>query len=269
MGSRSRYQQAPDGHPAREVGHWVERKVHHVDRYAQIFAGAMKKKWSALNYVELFAGPGMSWDKETRQFVTGSAVRALQEPFTNFVFVEMDPVASAALSARLAGEQRSWCVITDDCNSAIGRVADALQRGLTLAFVDPTNWQVALSTMEQLAAGRNVDILMSFFSGFMRRVWYTDVPALDRFFGDSSWRQIRDAPRSDRISLLIRLYNQKLARLGYLPDCWREAVPVRNNKNVFMYSLVLFSKNPLGLKFWRDAAVVDERGQRQLNLWDD
>lgn len=262
-----KYTTGPDGLPARIVGHWVETKVHNVDRYLDIFAVGMSKKWTERTYVELFAGPGLSWDKTTHRFLEGSAIRATHHPFTRFVFVDMDSDATDALTRRTAGEERPHPIYPGDCNLVIDRVVQAIpQGGITLAFVDPTNWQIELATVGKLAASGAVDILMTFFSGFMRRVWYYDVPALDRFFGDGSWRDVRDAPAHERVERLTRLYNEKLSSFGYLPDCWRHTVSVRNSRNVFMYSIVLFTKHARGLDFWIKAKQVEVGGQ--LHLFD-
>src|SRR2546423_911392 len=102
------YYTAPDGMPAREVGPWVDRKAYFVDRYAEMFATGMKNLWARRTYVELFAGSGMSYDRARRNFIEGSALRALRSDFTDFVFVDIDPVAVAALDVRLdrRGERR-------------------------------------------------------------------------------------------------------------------------------------------------------------------
>lgn len=236
--------------------------MHHVDRYLDIFAVGMSRKWATRTYVELFAGPGVSWDKTAHVFLDGSALRALLHPFTRFALVDLDPPATAALTQRMANERRPHPIFNGDCNRVIDDVAATIPRdGITLAFVDPTNWQVELPTIGTLAECGRVDILMTFFSGFMRRLWYHDAPSLDRFFGDESWRDIRDAPARERVERLTRLYNEKLVQFGYLPDCWRHTVPVRNSKNVFMYSIVLFTKHPRGLDFWIKAKQVDVGGQ--------
>jgi hypothetical protein len=39
-----------------------------------------------------------------------------------------------------------------------------------------------------------------------------------------------------------------------------------NEKNVAMYHLLFFSKNPLGLKIWRSIGDIGPRGQRRLRL---
>ena len=225
----------------------------------------MSKKWVTRTYVELFAGPGLSWDKSTRRFLEGSSLLAMHHPFTRFTFVELDLRAAAALTQRTAAETRPHPIFMGDCNQVIDDVVGTIPRdGITLAFVDPTNWQVELPTIGTLAACGAVDILMTFFSGFMRRLWYHDAPSLDRFFGDGSWRAIRDAPAHERIERLTRLYNEKLVQFGYLPDCWRHTVPVRNSRNVFMYSIVLFTKHSRGLDFWIKAKQVDVGGQLAL-----
>ena len=75
--SKPEYVVAPDGLPARVVGRWVDRKVRYVDHEANIFATGMHKIWARRGYIELFAGPGCSYNKATREFIAGSAIRAL------------------------------------------------------------------------------------------------------------------------------------------------------------------------------------------------
>lgn len=131
--AKTEYVTGPDGFPARVVGPWVERKVYYVGRYAAIFANGMKNRWKRRAYVELFAGPGISYDLGHRQFVDGSALRALAMTFTDWAFVDLDPVAMSALRQRIAARQRSAAatVIQGDCNEVIPQVraqipADAL-----------------------------------------------------------------------------------------------------------------------------------------------
>lgn len=179
----TRYYRAPDGLPAREVGPWVARKTYFVDRYARMFATGMKNLWARRTYVELFAGPGLSYDRARRQFIDGSAIRALDAEFTNFVFVDIDPVAVDALRERIRrrGETRPAPVTPGDCNLVVNQVlADIPRDSLTLAFIDPTNWQIQLETVRALAEARRMDLLVTFHVGGMRRVSALPVPALRR-----------------------------------------------------------------------------------------
>ena len=79
----------------------MARKDHYVDRFAAIFGNGMKKKSPARGYIELFAGPGESFDRARRVFVPGSAIRALRQNFTHYAFVDIDPIATNALRERI------------------------------------------------------------------------------------------------------------------------------------------------------------------------
>lgn len=263
----------PDGLDARVVGPWVHRKVHHVDRLLEIFGTAMRPHWPNRGYVELFAGPGLSFDKGSGGWIEGSARRAIGKNFTDYAFVDMDRRATAALTARLrrdgvgALKRKQVEVITANCNDVINDLRRLIPRGaLSLVFVDPTNWQVRWDSIARLVDGRHTDLLYTFHVGAMRRVGGTPAPALNEFFGTDAWRQALNRPSEEKAGALIRLYNDQLATLGYLPTAVEDAVAVKNSRGVTMYELVLFSRHPLGVKFWREAKSVNELGQR--SLWD-
>lgn len=262
------YRPGPDGLPAREVGPWVERKAHFVDRYAHLFATGMKNLWKHRIYVELFAGPGLSYDRARHEFIDGSAVRALDADFTDYVYVDLDSAATAALTARTGPKAggRALGIIPGDCNLVVGDVLKKIPDGLTLAFIDPTNWQVSLQTVRRLAEHRRTDILMTFHAGSMLRVAGLNPPGLDAFFGTREWRDALVGPREERVTSLMQLYNRQLEPFGYQPDCFRQSVSVRNTKNAMMYTLVLFTKSSRGLDFWQKARAVDEGGQLPLQL---
>ncbi len=267
--AKTEYRHGPDGLPARVVGPWVERKVHYVDRYAAILASGMKNLWERRAYVELFAGPGISYDRGHHQFIEGSALRALKMVFTDWAFVDLDPIASTALSQRISRRDQTGraTVLLGDCNDVIPEVRAAIPSdALTLAFIDPTNWQVRLSTIAALTDSRRIDLLMTFHEGSMRRVGHLEDCNLDDFFGTGAWREALKRPRHERLDALLGLYNNKLAELGYLPSS-NLRVAVKNTKGVVMYDLVLFSRHPRGIDFWQKAINgPDEAGLR--GFWD-
>jgi three-Cys-motif partner protein len=266
--AKTEYLTGPDGLPARVVGPWVERKVYYVDRYAAIFANGMKNLWQRRGYIELFAGPGISYDRGHREFIDGSALRALGMTFTDWAFVDLDPIATSALAQRISARQRNdgATVIRGDCNDVIPQVRARIPAdALTLAFLDPTNWQVKLETIAALVESRHVDLLMTFHEGSMRRVGHREDCNLDEFFGTGKWREALKRPHHERLDALLGLYNDKLGELGYLPSS-NLRVPVKNTKGVVMYDLVLFSRNKRGIDFWQKAiGRIDESGQ--IGLW--
>lgn len=255
---------AKDGLPARQVGPWVDRKSYYVDYYADMFATGMKK-WPRRSYVELFAGTGISWDYGHHTETTGSALRALRRAFTEYVYVDIDVVATAALAERVARvtlrpDQRHPTILTADCNDAIPAIREAIDGTICLAFIDPTNWQVRFESVAELVRDRRVDLLVTFHHGAMRRV--RDVAALSAFFDTDEWRRLVRLPRPEVSGALVGLYNSQLGKLGYL-DTHSYVVPVRNRKNVVMYDLVVFTRDPRGVDFWKKTlSAPDEAGQR-------
>jgi len=261
--ARTEYRADQDGLVARAVGHWVVRKTHFVDRYVAIFTNAMKDKWKHRVYVELFAGPGRSYDKSTQEFSDGSALRALKANFTDYIFVDVDKRATDALKQRIdqIGHGKAVQVITKDCNRAVDEVLALIpSRALTLTFVDPTNWQATFDTVSSLTRGKPMDLIVTFHYGSMKRAEKQSPASLTRFFGTTKWRDGRGA------AYWYQLYNQQLEPLGYLKDCHLRSETVRNSKNVPMYGLVLFTKNTLGLDFWNKARAIDENEQLPLRL---
>lgn len=233
----------------------------------------MRAKWPRRAYVELFAGPGLSRDRVSGDWVVGSARRAIRYPFTDYLFVDKDPRATAALTARLRSDgvaemaDKFVGITTRDCNDAIDGIRATIPKGaLSLVFVDPTTWQVRFDSIAHLVDHRHVDLLYTFHIGAMRRVGGVPAPHLNAFFGTDRWRAALAQPKERRAQALMELYNDQLADLGYLRTPMEHAVPVKNRKGVTMYELILFSRHPLGVKFWREAMAVNELGQR--TLWD-
>jgi three-Cys-motif partner protein len=262
------YHTASDGLPARQVGPWVDRKAYYVDYYADMFATGMHRIWPRRAYVELFAGTGLSWDYGHCHEIEGSALRALRRDFTDYVFVDIDATATAALQARLSRIQRPGLsrpvVIANDCNDAVATVRTVTRDAITLAFIDPTNWQIRFESIARLVEGRRVDLLFTFHHGAMRRV--SSAPALDAFFDTDRWRPLLNLPRSMVAGALVQLYNGQLQQLGFL-DTHELVVPVRNRRNVVMYDLVVFTRDGRGADFWRKTlSAPDEVGQR--SFWD-
>lgn len=263
VATRTEYRIDKDGLVARVVGPWVVRKTHFVDRYVGIFTNAMKAKWKRRVYIELFAGPGRSFNKKTREFMDGSALRALRAGFTDYIFVDVDKRATDALQQRVDQIQHGktvW-VINNDCNAAVDDVLKHIPRGaLTLAFIDPTNWQVTFDTVKRLTSGNRMDLIVTFHYGSMKRVETQNPIGLTRFFGTPKWRNGRGA------EYWYRLYNEQLQGLGYLSDCYTDSETVKNTKHVPMYGLVFFTKNKLGREFWNIARAIDENEQLPFRL---
>jgi three-Cys-motif partner protein len=237
-----------------------------------MFATGMKNKWSRRTYVELFSGPGMSYIASQDRFFAGSALRAMNEDFTDFVFVDIDARATTAIAERASRLRlpRPPRVLLGDCNDLADEVLAAIPaNSIALAFIDPTNWQTRYTTIETLARYPHMDLLFTFHVGTMRRVAHLDLPALRAHFppGASLGRAV-DLPRERRIEVLIDEYLAGITHYGYRRDGVKW-VPVRNGNGTLLYVMVLFSKHERGLEFWQKATAIDEQGQTEMfpELW--
>ena len=97
--------------------------------------------------------------------------------------------------------------------------------------------------------------------------------AVDKFFGDRTWRKIyKKYLVNRRMGLhrqLIDLYQNKLKELGYIEvrrdDEVGDEPLIRNAKrNAPLYRLLFASKHPLGEKFWHAITQRDIHGQLRL-----
>jgi three-Cys-motif partner protein len=250
---------------------WVsDPHDHYLERYADIFATGMKK-FPRRAYLDLFAGPGRCFEKETGETYDGSPLIGLRRNFTDHIYVELEDKAAAALDARCSPwkRERYVTVIPGDCNAKIDEVIGHLPRfGITFAFIDPTNWQISFDTIRRLTATRRVDLLVSFFGPSMKRVAALDQPRVDAFFGTKAWQtdpRFLGPDHRPTLSGLLACYREQLAGIGYLNQISAREIEVKNSKNVPMYLMAFFSKHPLGYTFWDRITTEDEKGQIALD----
>jgi three-Cys-motif partner protein len=249
------------------VHDWARRKHHYLNRYSDIFSNGMKNKWPRRAYLDLFAGPGRCFEKESGDFYDGSPLIGLRWNFTDHIYVELDRASAAALDQRCDPwkPNRFVTVLEGDCNARVADVVGLLPRyGLTLAFIDPTNWQIRFDTIRTLTTARKVDLLVSFFGGQMKRVARLDQPRLDAFFGTTAWKtdpRFLGPDGLPTLSGLLLCYREQLASIGYLDTLSIREIPVKNSKNTTMYLLAFFSKSAKGYEFWDKITPVDEHGQ--------
>lgn len=252
-----------DGLPVRESGPWIIRKYHYLRRYLEIFSVGMRKKWSRLTYIDLFAGPGKCVIGQTREETDGSALISLSYNFDRYIFVEWDRSHMDALKERCksSGKETKVEFIPGDCNWEISKVRP---QGLGVAFIDPTGIDFYYDTLRTLTTGRSVDLLMTIMLGMdikrnlelYRR--QGDNSELSRFLGGSvPWDRISNAQD------VMVVYRERLRQLDYSTAEFKDII-VRNEKNVPMYFLTFASKHPRGLEFWEKISTVDETGQMDL-----
>lgn len=247
-----------DGLPTRESGVWIEKKHKPLVYYSGIFNQAMEsKRWDERIYLELFAGPGRCFVRETKKEELGSPLQVLETNFTKFIFVEMNKSAAEALATRIAGHTNAskveiWC---GDCVEAIEKVVIP-PRSLTFTFIDPTRiGHAPFKLISTLATKARSDILINIPTGtdikrnLHNYLTRSDPEApLTKYLGSDEWKELPTNSPSNFCRGFLDLYKRQLGKLHY--EFVGDLEQVTTSGNVPLYYLFFASKHKLGKKFW-------------------
>lgn len=264
-----------DGFAIPVVGRWAKRKYHFLSRYLAMFSTGMKNKWPERHYIDLFASAGIARLRDSGELVESSALLAAGVPdsFSWLHLCERDFQLVQALESRLRarGVVDRCSIVHGDVNERIDDLLSGVPRtgALSVAFADPFGLHLDFETVRKVAERRcDLIILMADNMDALRNwaKYYMENPSstLDRFMGESGWRQLLSDTAMDRQAEALRTrYCERLKELGYSHFAWER---VANSRGRDIYTLLYASRSSVGLKFWREAAKVDEGGQRQLEF---
>jgi three-Cys-motif partner protein len=246
-----------DGLPMRESGPWISTKHRLLTYYAKMFSTGMKFKWASRVYLELFAGPGKCFVRDTRTEDLGSPLKVIDHEFTKFILIERNETAAHALATRLEANANAdrveiWC---GDCAQAIHEIRIP-KNSLTFAFIDPTGIaQAPFSLIEALDKATRCDLLINVQHGMGIKMNIhnykpeaAEGSALSAFLGSDEWTVLpQNSPREFFIGVL-ELYKKRLQKLGY--KFIGSEVMVQTNRNLPLYLLLFASRHPKGKEFW-------------------
>lgn len=264
-----------------EVRAWSLEKYKLVGSYCDIFTNGMKYKWNQLVYVDLFAGAGYAQILETGKIYKNSALIAMSipNPFTKYILCEKDPVRFEALKTRVNRDFKHLNVelIQGDSNLNIDKVLKAIpeyQRGNTLlpfCFVDPYSLNLNFSTVASLGKRGLMDFLilqalhMDANRNFDTYIKDENSKIAD-YLGMENWREIYEKKgltyRKDFVKFLADQYQEQMKSLGYQNTKHMHKIS-SNVKNLPLYYLSFFTKNPTGEKFFKE---VQKRTKLQMSL---
>jgi three-Cys-motif partner protein len=241
-------------------------------------------KWEQLVYLDLLAGPGRGIDRDSGMEFDGSPLRALRvtPPFDRLIFGDRLAGNVAALRRRVPPQDQMRTEFhVGDCNALVQNIVGALSlRALGLAFVDPEGFEVAFDTFRALAT-RRIDVLFLFPSGIgirrnLRKFARQTSSPMDRLWDGPEWRELPPAKLAAGRQLnpdealshdrpWVLRFRSKMADIGF--QYQDEADPYfRNEKNVLMYHLLYFSRDPAGLTIWRNIKKIEPSGQRAFSF---
>lgn len=259
-----------DGMVMNDVGPWSPEKYGLTRLYCQFFTKGMKgKKWSALVYLDLYAGAGLSRICGTNEILLGSPLIALSVDvqFDQYVFCEQDAEKMNALQSRVNSMFPDAKVrfVTGDCNSPSFDIGTAIPKGaLTLCFVDPYDLGIQFSTLRSLAKNRKMDFLCFIGTGDASRNPHNypreDSFKVDDFLGTAEWREEwdqlgRGSSVKPNLGTFVRMkFAAQMETLGYLPTESHQMYAIKNGTGTTIYHLALFAKNNIAKHYWAQAS---------------
>lgn len=264
--------------------HSLEKiRIHNY--YLELFSTAMKGHWPQRAYLGLYSGPGRARVEGTGEVIETTALSAfrLRYPFTKYIFVDNNPLCIEALRGRIDSlpESHDVTLIQADVSEALPQIVEAMpqfRRGhglLSFCFIDPFSAELDFEVIKTLGSRYRMDFLILLMLGrdvrtnFRR---YLEDPADTRIaslIDDPNWREEwreRGLGRRDLVRFILRKFDAAMTGLGYMAARPGDSHPIRvMGKNVFLYSLVFYSKSDLGRRFW-DATRRGADPQTKLDL---
>ena len=262
-----------DGLPTPEVGGWSRDKHHFLRRYIDAFTTAMRpKRWSALNYIDLFAGPGLLQIKGKDEYEWGSPmIAAMCNRFQEIHVCEMNADHLETLRQRMSLLKPSARVFYygSDANATVHELTKCLRpRSLSLAFLDSFGLDLPYATLQALANHR-VDLII-FLPDFLdivrnwEHVYQKQTNSkLDHFLGTGvdGRHQFNASPKDKLADVAHDLYVDQIRKLGY-EYFHAERIAMGGTR---LYRLVFCSRNSAGDRIWRGIAKKKPDGQM---TWD-
>lgn len=257
-----------DGLIIPEVGPWGETKYKLVGGYCEIFTTGMKNSWGKLVYIDLFSGAGYAKIKGTNRILKSSALIALSvsHKFDKYIFCEADEDKLNALKQRVSREypQADVEYVSGDSNQNIDKIISCVPKHsseesvLRFCFVDPFSLNLDFITIEKLSKVGKIDflILLALLMDANRNfVYYIEENSIkiEKFIKNPKWRepfQKADIHSSDFIKFLSDEYDQNMRNLGYVEPVDKHRVKI-DDKNIPLYYLAFYSKNPKGNDFYK------------------
>lgn len=248
--------------------HSVQKiKLHNY--YTSLFSRSMKDLWPQHAYIGLYSGAGRAVIEDSGEIVETTATSAvrLEPPFTHYIFVDNDPNSIAALQQRIdaiPGEYQTT-FIQKDVRTATGEIIRTMpnfsrEKGLlSFCFVDPFAADLDFQVIKELGSRYRMDFLILLMLGrdirtnFRRYLEDPEDTRIAALIDDPNWREDWKKDGRSLIRFLLQKFDDAMRRIGYIEAEPSDAEPITaTGLGVYLYSLVLYSKQPLGKKFWND-----------------
>jgi len=265
-----------DGLPMCEAGEWAEDKHGLLRKYLDISKGPRRQfahGTGGATYIELFAGPGRLFNRETGAAFDGSPLVACKEAartnsqFTSVHLGDERPDFCEALVRRLDRIGITPRTYPHDARTAASMIIERLNPyGLNLAFLDPFGFEgLPFSLIETLAQFKRMDILIHVSAMELQRnlELYIQQPQcpLDTFA--PGWRDVVRGMKPDIVARgkILEHWVSRIREAGFKEAKGKPLIRGRNNQA--LYWLVLIAKHDLATQFWDEIS----KEERQAGLF--
>lgn len=252
-----------------EIGYWTELKLDIIKDYATAYSTILAKQPKLEHwYVDAFAGPGWHKRKDTKEFVQGSPLNALnvRPLFARFIFIDLDGDKAGFLKQQI-GEENNVEIETGDCNEVLlSSVFPRLQFAQfkrALCLLDPYGLTLSWDVVRSAGKMGSIEIFLNLPIMHMNRnvlrrntdsVDPREEAKLTLFWGNEKWKAELydnmnlfgfDEKKEQGNQRVLAAYLRKLkeeAGFKYVPD----PLPMRNNQGGIVYYLIYASPNATG-----------------------
>jgi len=259
-----------------EIGYWSEVKLDIIKEYAKAYSVIMNAQHNIQKYLYIdgFAGAGVHISKQTKEYLPGSPLNALnvEPPFKEFHFIDLDG-GRADVLRKLCVDYSNVKVYEGDCNDLLLQKIFPLAKysdyRRALCLLDPyglhLKWEVVFKAgqMKSIEIFLNfpvMDMNMNVFRRKPQKVDKSQLARMNAFWGDESWRNVAytktkglfgDMEEKATIEKVVKAYQNRLkevAGFAYVPD----PIPMRNLTGSVLYYLFFASPNKTGAKIVKD-----------------
>lgn len=247
-----------------ELHAWSLVKLDILSTYLPKYTQILKNfGFSKRAYVDAFAGAGSALKKKTGHGVETSPLRALavDPAFSELHFVEHNRRKAEHLAKSVAHDKRAT-VHRGDCNVVLKDILPKYRwedRWRVFCFLDPYGMQLSWDIVQLCGSLKTAEVLINFpIEGINRNVLRNDqskvhpntIAAMNKIWGDESWREASRSPQSSLFSLMgeeddwLKGSNQQLAdafreRLKKVAgfECVPKPAEMRNSRGAIVYYL--------------------------------
>lgn len=258
-----------DGLILPSIGSWALKKYRLVYEYNTLFSTGMKRKWDTRVYIDLFSGPGRAKIEKQNKIVHTSPMISLlvENKYDKYIFCDMNCENISVLKKRVDKIHRidNVSYLVGDSNLLTERILESIPKPskdnkvLSFCFVDPFSLCINFDTMEHLSEYfMDFLVLLAFGMDGKRNIGLymnENHKRIDDFLGSKDWREKWERKLQQGGNLtkfLADEFTEHMVKLGYRKEAIDNFIPIHSDeKNLPLYYLAFFSRNPKGYEFWK------------------